>query len=207
MDGDIGPSRRTTGARSGGRSERVVEAVLRATLTELGRVGYAALRHDDIAQSAGVAKTTIYRRWPTKVELVEAAIGEFGRSYDDDLPDEGSVRADMLVLLESAMKRLSTPEGRAIARMVTMEGADPEIDAICRKLKERSRKHRASLVVRAQKRGLLPKDADPALIVDSVFSLVMSRLLRFGEKVDRPTCERLIDLVVTGAEHGGGKRR
>ena len=60
--------------------------------------------------------------------------------------------------------------------------------------------------MRAQKRGLLPKDVDPSLIVDSVFSLVMSRLLRFGEKVDRATRERLIDLVVTGAEHGGGAK-
>lgn len=204
MEGDLGPSRRTTGARTGGRSERVVAAVLNAVLTELVRVGYAALRHEDVAAKAGVAKTTIYRRWPTKADLVEAAIREFARR-DEPLPDTGSLRKDLLAILEDTMTKVATPEGGAIARMVTMERGDTKIDALCQDLKERSQKHRSQVVLRAQKRGDLPKDADPILIIDCVFGLVMARMIRFGEKVDRATCERLIDLVVTGAEHGGGK--
>jgi AcrR family transcriptional regulator len=206
MDGEIGPARRTAGVRTGGRSERVVAAVLHAALAELARVGYAGLRHEDVATKAGVAKTTIYRRWPTKVELVKAAIQEFGR-WDDPLPDTGALREDLWIILEAAMKKIATPEGRAIARMVVIERADPQVDALCRELKDHSRKHRAEVVVRAQKRGDLPKDADADLLIECVFGLVMGRTLRFGEKVDRPTCERLIDLVVTGAEHGGGKQR
>ncbi len=205
MDGDVGPSRRTTGARTGGRSERVVAAVLHAVLTELARVGYVALRHEDVATRAGVAKTTIYRRWPTKVDLVEAALREFSRQ-EEPLPDTGSLRKDILAILETTMARLSTPEGRAIARLVTMEGADPRIETLCLGLREESRRHRAEVVVRAQRRGELPREVDAILMVDCVFGLVMARLIRFGEKVDRATCERLIDLVVTGAEHGGGKR-
>jgi AcrR family transcriptional regulator len=206
VDGEIGPARRTTGARTGGRSERVVASVLRAALAELARVGYGALRLDDVASRAGVAKTTVYRRWATKAELVQAAIHELGR-YDDPLPDTGSLRGDILAMLEQAVKKIATPEGRAVARMVTMEGGDPEVDALCRQLKDESRKRRAQLVVRAQERGELPAGADPVLIMDCVFGLVISRLIRFNEKVDRATCERLIDLVVTGAEHGGGQHR
>ena len=52
--------------RVGGRSERVVRDVLDASAKELARVGYAALRMDDVAAAAGVNKTTVYRRWPTK---------------------------------------------------------------------------------------------------------------------------------------------
>src|SRR4051794_11893312 len=55
-------SRRTVGARIGGRSERVVRDVLRAAIVTLGRSGYGALRVEDVAESAGVNKTTVYRR-------------------------------------------------------------------------------------------------------------------------------------------------
>ena len=60
--------------RLGGRSARVVESVLHTTLEVLGQQGYAQLRIEDIAARAGVNKTTIYRRWPTRSRLVMAAL-------------------------------------------------------------------------------------------------------------------------------------
>src|SRR6476620_6709836 len=60
--------------RTGGRSARVVSTVLRTTLEVLGHQGYAGLRVDEIAERAGVNKTTIYRRWPTRAHLVIAAL-------------------------------------------------------------------------------------------------------------------------------------
>ena len=191
--------------RTGGRSERVVASVLDAARAELANVGYVALRLEDVASRAGVAKTTIYRRWATKAELVHAALHEAGH-YDDPLPDTGSLRKDMLVMLERTMKLISTSHGLAVARMINMERSDPEVDALSRRLKDEARSHRASLVVRAQERGLIPAGVDPILVTDSVFTLVLSRLVRFGERIDRATCERLVDLVVTGAENGGGQR-
>ena len=67
-------TRRTRGVQSGPRSKRIVNSVREATLSELARVGYAGLSVDAIAQAAGVHRTTIYRRWPTKQDLVEALI-------------------------------------------------------------------------------------------------------------------------------------
>src|SRR4030095_5129663 len=60
--------------RVGGRSARVVADVLRTTLEVLGQEGYAGLRIDDVALRAGVNKTTIYRRWPTRADLVIATL-------------------------------------------------------------------------------------------------------------------------------------
>jgi len=51
-----------------------VSRVLETTLEVLGRVGYASLRVEDIATRAGVNKTTIYRRWPSRADLVVAAL-------------------------------------------------------------------------------------------------------------------------------------
>jgi hypothetical protein len=111
----------------------------------------------------------------------------------------------MLALLEHSMKLIARPEGRAVARLMTTERVDPEVEDLCRVLKDESRARRAQLITRAGERGELPKDVDPYLVVDCIFAPVMSRILRFNERVDRETCERLIDLVVTGAEHGGGQ--
>lgn len=199
-----GPTRRTVGLRTGGRSERVVASVLSATLAELARVGYATLRLEDVAERAGVAKTTVYRRFPTKTDLVHAAIRAIGE-HDSALPDTGDVRRDILELLERSMKIFDTPQGRAIARLITTERAvDREIETVALRLKDEARERRAHLIERAKERGELPEDADPVLVMDTIFTFVMSRLVRFGERTDRTTCKRLIDLVITGAEHGGG---
>ena len=63
-------------ARVGGRSARVVADVLRVTLELIGEHGFAGLRVEDVAARAGVNKTTIYRRWPTRADLVVAALIE-----------------------------------------------------------------------------------------------------------------------------------
>src|SRR4051794_31864923 len=77
------------------RGEPVVRGVLGAALEELGRRGYGALKIDDVAMRAGVNKTTVYRRWPTKEDLVRAAL----LSITADrfvIPDTGSLRSDLL---------------------------------------------------------------------------------------------------------------
>src|SRR5262245_16386487 len=65
--------------RSGGkgplvRGEAVVRGILAAALEELARTGYGALRIEGVAARAGVNKTTVYRRWATKENLVRAAL-------------------------------------------------------------------------------------------------------------------------------------
>lgn len=207
MNEVTGPARRTVGVRTGGRSERVVAAVLEATLNEVARVGFAALRLEDVAERAKVAKTTLYRRWPTKAQLVVDALRS--TAHDETIPDTGDVRHDLLLMIERMQKKLSTPVGAAIARVVMTEGADKEnveLEALCRQLRDEVRLKRRRVIEQAVERGLLPPDADAHLIVDAVYAGIMGRLLRFGERTDRATCERIIDLVVTGAEHGGGSQ-
>src|SRR5690349_6416286 len=67
-------TRRTMDARTKGRAAEVVERVLLASAEVLGEVGYAAFRVEDVAARSGVNKTTIYRRWPTRPELVAATM-------------------------------------------------------------------------------------------------------------------------------------
>src|SRR5262245_26513815 len=87
--------RKTAGVQKSGRASRVVRDVLQATREELDRAGYAELSVESVAALAGVNKTTIYRRWPTKSELVVAAIKEYF-DQSQDFPDTGVLRSDLL---------------------------------------------------------------------------------------------------------------
>jgi AcrR family transcriptional regulator len=195
-----GLARRTVGARTGGRSERVVRDVLRATVDELAKAGFGALRVEDVAARAGVNKTTVYRRWPTKTDLVAAAIRACA-GHHQPLPDSGSARHDLVQMLERAIGFARTAEGRAITRLVTVESGDPDVDRICRSLRDGMLEQRSIIIERAKARGELPHDVDARLLLDAIFVPVMTRVLRFHEEVDTKTAEAFVDLVLAGAKH------
>src|SRR6185437_8842867 len=113
-------------ARLGGRSERVVRSVLEAAVAEIARVGYVALRVDDVASRAGVNKTTIYRRWPTKPELVTAALRTIVGDQPET-PDTGALRSDLIVLLRRFVIKACRTEGQTMMRMFSLEKHHPEV--------------------------------------------------------------------------------
>jgi AcrR family transcriptional regulator len=205
MSMNDGQTRRTIGVRTGGRSERVVNAVVHATLEEIARVGYGPLRVEDVATRAGVNKTSVYRRWPTKSALVTAAIQTIS-GFGEPVPDTGSARSDLAALMRRAVQVASTDEGRAIVRLFQSDPPDAEVEVIAKTIRDEARRRRTSILERAQGRGELSADVDVALVLDAIVAPVMSRILTHGEAVDDATVVRLVDLVMTGVEHGAGRK-
>jgi AcrR family transcriptional regulator len=199
-----GESRRTAGQRVGGRSERVVRDVTRATAEELARVGYAELRVEDVAAKAGVNKTTIYRRWPTKADLVAATLRALKGSVNE-LPDRGALRLDLLALLREAVERASTCEGQTVHRMITLEIDNAEVASITKSLREEYHAPWIEVIERAVARGELPERSDARLVVDMILGPVFSKL-RLREPVDDDFLVAVVNLVVVGAEGGGAIR-
>src|ERR1700709_1261184 len=107
----------TRGLRVHGRSERVVTAVLQATVREIAERGYVGFRFDQVAQAAGVNRTSIYRRWPTKAKLVEAALRAPGVEFMAR-PASGDTAADLLTMLGRIVRWQRTPQGKGVRRMV-----------------------------------------------------------------------------------------
>ena len=89
------------------RGEPVVQCVLKSTLEELAAVGYGALRIEDVATRAGVNKTTIYRRWPTKQELVACALRSVTTEWRLE-PSTGSLREDMRAVGRHMVQKMSS---------------------------------------------------------------------------------------------------
>jgi AcrR family transcriptional regulator len=208
MENAAGARRRTgeRGARLRGRSERVVRAVLDAALAELGRVGYAKLRVEDVSALASVNKTTVYRRWPTKVDLVAAALNAHSDTFDA-APDTGSLRGDLVTMLVSFAARASAPEARAIMQMITLERIDPEVATITRALRERHTTRRLPVIERAIARGELDPDIDARLLLEVVLAPVLGRLKWSGDPVDLPFIEGVVDIVLAGARRPTLPRR
>ncbi len=108
----------------------MVKEILKATIHELGRVGFNGLKYEAIAKLAGVNKTTIYRRWPTKVDLIRAAFTSLPGS-ESTRPNTGSKRNDLLEIGWRISRFLTSPEGSAVMQIILTELEDPELKSLC----------------------------------------------------------------------------
>jgi AcrR family transcriptional regulator len=188
-------TRRTGAERTGGRAADVVDRVVGATLAELSRVGYEAMRVEDIAALSGVNKTTIYRRWPTKAELLTSALSAAANKRVPPI-DTGSLRGDLRASLLAAFNLRPIEQG--VLRVVQMERALEAIDAFARRMRDELREMRIALVKRGVARGELPRGVDAALIVDLI-SAPVQRALLFNENMSGAYVDRILDVVLAGA--------
>jgi AcrR family transcriptional regulator len=194
-----------SGAQRQVRGEKLVEKVLEATLEELATRGYAALSIEDIAERAGVAKTTVYRRWPTKGEVVHAALM---RVADDFIliADTGSIRGDLVAMLKGLRDFISTSRGASLLRTVAVEGVCSELSELTRRIRKDKEAMPNAVMARAMKRGELPRGTDPKLLLDTLFAALQNTVLFFGDPCDDRKIAQLVDLVLVGAQNGGGRQ-
>ncbi len=101
-------------------------AILKATIAEIEISGYAGLSMERVAERARASKASLYRRWPSKVELVMDAI--YGLLPDPaEAADTGSLRGDLLALLRGAAEMLAGPGGTAIRGLISDALRDPQL--------------------------------------------------------------------------------
>jgi AcrR family transcriptional regulator len=184
--------------RTRGPSKRVRAAAIAATLAELAELGYSALSLERVARRAGVNKTTLYRRWGTREELVlEAMLERAGEHIS--VPDTGSLREDLLELARTAAANAATPEVAAMARAVAAESPrDSRLaEANGRFWAERLALDRV-IVERALERGEVRPGLDPSRVIEAVLGPIHLRLLLTGEPVDGDFLEEIVDVVAEG---------
>jgi AcrR family transcriptional regulator len=184
--------------RPGGRSSRVRSAAIRATLAELAENGYAGLSLERIARRADVNKTSLYRRWGTREQLVlEAMLERAGQHVS--VPDTGSLRADLLALATTAAANASTPEVAAMARAVAAESPrDGKLAAASRRFWAERLALDGAIVERAIGRGEVRPGTEPSEVIEAVIGPIHLRLLLTHEPVDAGFIERIVDTVVDG---------
>jgi len=180
------------------RGEPVVRGVLEAAMEELARVGYRALRVEDVAARAGVNKTTVYRRWPTKEELVRAAL-EASTSHRLVAPNTGSLRGDLLEVGRAIVEMFRSAEGQGLFRISLAEGPDSELMVIARSLRKAHEAVPRSVIEAAQARGEFAPYIDPMLLPNTFVAAIHHRLFADREEVDDDFLNCLLDLLLLGA--------
>ena len=161
------------------RSAQAHQAILQAALELLAEKGLEGWSMEEVRARAGVGKATIYRRWPSKVELVKEAVS----SLNWELPsvDTGSARGDYVTTAGAALASEALRAGRILPRLMIEAGEDPELRSIFHaKLVEPRRELVRDIVRRGIERGELRKDLDVELAVDLLTGPVMYRVLMSG---------------------------
>lgn len=173
------------------RSAQADADILAAARVLLAKSGYAQLTMDAVATHAGVAKTTVYRRWTTKRDLVVAAVAEpFGALLDQARHD-----ADPVDVLAQVADVLERPEIRAaFLSLVSEAWRDRSLrlrveDLILRPALEAVRAQVSAVV------GPGTSEAQLGLIDDLVLGALEHRLLVAGQPADRDYLTRLVDAV------------
>jgi len=159
------------------RSEKADQAILDATLRMLGTQGVAGTTIEGVAADAGVGKTTIYRRWPTKTELILAAISNIVPPGDP--PDTGSMAGDMAALAETQRRRLAGSGLSGIVPRVLAESmGDPELHRdFVERVVEPFRDMLRLFIERGIDRGELRPDLEVEPLVDLLHAIPIYRIL------------------------------
>jgi AcrR family transcriptional regulator len=159
------------------RSEKADQAILDATLRMLGTQGVAGTTIEGVAADAGVGKTTIYRRWPTKTDLILAAISNLVPAGDP--PDTGSMAGDMAALAETQQRRLAGSGLTGIVPRVLAESmSSPKlhqdfVDRVVNPFRELLR----LFIERGIERGELRPDLEVEPLVDLLHSIPIYKIL------------------------------
>jgi AcrR family transcriptional regulator len=176
--------------RPGGRTARVAESVFAAAIAELSARDYAHISVESIAARAGVHKTTVYRRWGSKAEIIRQALAG-AASVNILVPDTGSVDDELRALARAVQAVLSAPEGAAVTRALIVGGlASPEIAGLMSQFWAGRLAAITVIVDRATQRGQLPAGTDPAALMHAMaaplyYALLVTRVPVTEQDADR----------------------
>ncbi|WP_206051066.1 TetR-like C-terminal domain-containing protein [Nocardioides speluncae] len=181
--------------RPGGRTARNRENVVRATLDLLLDEGYEHLTVARVAAAAGVAETTVYRRWPSKAHLAAEALADLAR-LENPVPDTGTLAGDLRAFLTQIVELIGRADIQRLLRTAaSLDPADDELAQARRGFWEARFAGAAGIVERAVRRGELPSDADAYELIEDLAGVAYFRLLVTG----RPLDERMIERSVARA--------
>ena len=180
-------------------------ALLDATLEVLAEVGAAGLTMDLVAARAGAGKATIYRRWPSKTELIIDAVAHMKRKQVDleNLPDTGTLRGDLLGLfkpqsIEEGERKLRIMTGLASLLAQDQALADAANAAVVQPWADAH----LALMRRAVERGEVSASADLGTLSQVVPSMAAYRTLVQRKPIDLAFLVSMIDGVIVPALKG-----
>ncbi|MEU6099853.1 TetR/AcrR family transcriptional regulator [Streptomyces flaveolus] len=185
----------TSSRRRGAVLER---AILDAALEQLGTVGWNGLTMEGVAAGAQTGKAAVYRRWPSKEDLVADALRSGLPSYDN-VPDLGSVRDDLLALCRRARDAMFSRPGSALRAVLhecdTLQ-AERFHAVIFEGVIEPTIKMLQEVITRGIERGEVREEAANSYVFDAVPAMMMYRAKVCGSEWTDREVEEMIDRLM-----------
>jgi AcrR family transcriptional regulator len=180
------------------KDQRADQAIVRAALELLGERGVRGLRMDDVADRAGVGKATIYRRYRSREVLIADVVATLVSEIQ--IPDTGSTRADLLVLMRQAVELYSGPVAPGLMPGLVEEARrNPELARTVREqFLTRRRAALSAVLQRGVDRSDLRPDLDRELALDVLGGPLFYRLLITGGPIDERLAEGVVELILRG---------
>lgn len=171
------------------RGTELEEAILQAAWDELAEVGYARLTMEGVAARANTGKQVLYRRWHNRVELVLSAVRHRWSSIADDLPDTGSVRGDVLVIMRRMNDRFNQM-GLDLISGVLAEASELPPDFLYAMAEAMT-----TILKRGVERGEVRLDAVLPRIATLPTDLLRNELLFRHPLVNESTMAEIVDVI------------
>jgi AcrR family transcriptional regulator len=193
-----GPSRREPGfSLSSPRGPRFVELVLDAALAECAETGFQALSVPSIAERAAVNKTSLYRRWPSKAEIIREAI-ERCMVAPAFLRPAGPVRDGLISLAQQILAFVESPAGGSMLKILLAEESGGLGGMAASLLRTSFEAGFRILLEAAIQSGELPANTDVSLLLCTIVGALIAKIYVDRGKPTSEYIERLVDLVLFG---------
>jgi len=180
------------------RGEPVVARILDETLGVLEQEGLAGLRIEAVAERAGVNKTSIYRRWPTREALVAAAIAR-AQAHLTVPPETETLEGDLCAMLGSVGLFLTSTAGRATLSVALAGGLGADTDALRDTLEQAAVASARAVFAAAEARGECVAVDAPEAVVFALVGAVLHRVLLERRPVDAPWVAATVHRALYGA--------
>src|ERR1700734_1655529 len=188
--------------RGDSRIERSRHSVLTAALELLSESGVGGFTVDEVSRRSGVAKTTIYRHWPSREALVIDAASRI--SAEQEVPDTGSLEDDVTAILVNLGHLLSTARWSSVVpSIVDVAERDPEFASVHGKIQRGHAAPLREVIERAAGRGLISPAADPSSMVSALIGPLYYRRWFSREPIDDQFVKTIVRNVLSSQPAAG----
>jgi AcrR family transcriptional regulator len=194
-DRPAAPSTRSGAEKLDPRVQRSRDAVLTTTFELLGESGVGGFTIDEVARRSGVAKTTIYRQWPSREALVIDACSRI--SDEQAIPDTGSLDGDLTAILSNIGHLLGTAQWSSVLpSIVDAAERDPEFADIHRRIQHGHAAPLREVIDRAARRGEIAATADRSTMIAGLTGPLFYRRWFSREPIDEQFVKSIVSNVI-----------
>ena len=179
------------------RSERRHKAILQAAIDLVHERGFRGVSVESLAAKTGVAKTTIYRRWPNKAAVVMDAFMQ--RLLWTQFPNTKKATDSIRLQMRSMAKAFRAKDGAVVKALIAEAGFDVELaNAIRDRWTVPRRKLALAVLQRAVSQGELRSDIDLEATIDLLYAPMYYRLQRGTPPLSDEYIDEIFDQVMEG---------